>query len=42
MGRKLYKIYKGKKLNLFVDEAKHNDLYDYGIASDVIKFIENN
>ena len=42
MGKKLYEIYKGKKLNLFVDEAKHNDLYEYGIASDVIKFIKNN
>ena len=42
MGKKLYDIYKGKKQNLFVDEAKHNDLYDYGIAFDVIKFIKSN
>ena len=40
MGERLYNSYKNKKENLFVDEAMHNNLYDFNIILKIIKFIE--
>ena len=42
MGKKLYDKFNNKKENVFIDEAMHNNLYDYGIADKVIKFIKKN
>ena len=42
MGKKLYDQYNKKKENVFIDEAMHNNLYDYGISEKVINFIKNN
>ena len=39
MGVKLYEKYHNKKDKVFIDEAMHNNLYDYGIANKVIEFI---
>ena len=39
MGKKIYEEYKNKKDYVFIDEATHNNLYDYGIANKVIEFI---
>ena len=39
MGKKIYEEYKNKKDYVFIDEAMHNNLYDYGIANKVIEFI---
>ena len=39
MGKKLYEEYNNKKDYVFVDEAMHNNLYDYGVANKVIEFI---
>ena len=39
MGLKLYQNYNNKKMNVFIDEAMHNNLYEYGIANKVIEFI---
>ena len=40
MGEKIYNEYKNKKDNVFIDEAMHNNLYEYSIADKVIEFIE--
>ena len=39
MGVELYKKTKIKKFNLYIDEAMHNNLYDYGIVNNIIEFI---
>ena len=40
MGKKLYNRYNKEKDYVFIDEALHNNLYDYGIANNIIEFIE--
>ena len=42
MGKKLYEKYNKKKEYIFIDEAMHNNLYEYGIADKVIEFINKN
>ena len=41
MGKKIFEQYNRKKKNVFIDEAMHNNLYEYGIAKEVINFIKN-
>lgn len=38
-GRKLFAAANGPKQSLFLPEAGHTDLYDHGVADDVIRFI---
>jgi fermentation-respiration switch protein FrsA (DUF1100 family) len=38
-GRRLFAAAKGPKQSLFLPEAGHTDLYDHGVADDVIRFI---
>ena len=42
LGKKLYEKCKVKKNYLYIDEAMHNNLYEYGIADKIINFINNN
>ena len=39
MGKKIFDKYNNKKHNVFIDEAMHNNLYEYGIANNIIEFI---
>ncbi|PPR41830.1 MAG: hypothetical protein CFH22_00373 [Alphaproteobacteria bacterium MarineAlpha5_Bin12] len=41
MGKKIFEQYNQKKKKVFIDEAMHNNLYEYGIAKEVINFIKN-
>ena len=42
MGEKLYEKYNKHKEYIFIDEAMHNNLYEYGIANKIIEFINKN
>ena len=42
MGKKIFEKYNNKKDNVFIDEAMHNNLYEYGIAKDIMEFINKN
>ncbi len=41
MGKKIFEQYNNQKKNVFIDEAMHNNLYEFGIAKEVIKFIKD-